>query len=104
MHKTLNFCDEITDINPSAQLIEQRLRELDTLNPDSFLIYEDSKHCFVQTQGDEEIGFLVEYHNAEKSIAIQTTERIGFQDTLLIFSNFMIGDVSWIKQHEMHDL
>lgn len=104
MHKTLNFCDEINDINPSAQLIEQRLRELDTLNPDSFLIYEDSKHCFVQTQGDEEIGFLVEYHNADESIAMQTTERINFQDTLLIFSDFMNGNIAWINKHKMHNL
>lgn len=104
MQKNLNFCDQITDINPSAQLVEQRLRELDTSKNDGFLIYEDSSQCFVQTQGDEEIGFLVEYHNKISSIAIQTTERISFEDTLSIFLNFMIGDVAWISKHKMHDL
>jgi hypothetical protein len=104
MQKTLNFCDQITDVNPSSQLIEQRLRELDTSKNDGCLIYEDAARCFVQTQGDEEIGFLVEYHNADNSIALQTTERLNFQDTLLIFLKFTSSDISWIDEHETYDL
>ena len=104
MQKTLNFCDQITDVNPSAKLIEQRLRELDTSKNDGFLIYKDAARCFVQTQGDEEIGFLVEYHNADNSIALQTNVRLDIQATLSIFLDFTESDITWITKHEMYDL
>jgi len=104
MQKTLNFCDQIYDKNPTLLNIEERLLALDTSENDGFLIYEEEGNSFIQAQGDKEIGFLIEYHDSANSKSLQTSKRFDFQITLSIFSNFMAGDLSWINKYEMFDI
>lgn len=104
MQKTLNFCNQIYHKNPTLLDIEERLLALDTLENDSFLIYEEEGGSFIQVQGDKEIGFLIEYHDSADSISLQTSKRFAFQITLSIFSKFMAGDFAWINEYEMFDI
>lgn len=104
MQKTLNFCDQIHNTNPTLSDIEEKLLALDTSKNDGFLIYEEEGGSFVQAQGDKDIGFLIEYHNSANSLSLQTSDRLDFEIARSIFSNFMSGDVAWISKHQMHDL
>jgi hypothetical protein len=65
MIRTLDICGEKKIQNPTESDLRQAVFALDTKKEDAFLILGPTDMTYIQTTGDQKVGFVLEYQDTD---------------------------------------
>jgi len=92
----LDVCGEYTVEDPTDEEIRSGLAELDQIQNDAFAILSQSEETYMQTAGDRQSGFVLEYQEGDLNNHYQATNRqISLAEVTAAFMAFRRGLTDW---------
>ncbi len=91
----LIICGDLIVNNPTEPDIRQAVYRLGEDADDAFLILEQSEMTYLQTSGDPEHGFLVEYQEADTDHHYRARQTFDADEVVKAFWAYAQGTQEW---------
>jgi hypothetical protein len=97
MNCTLDICGERKIQNPSEADIRQTVFALDTENGEAFLILGATDMTYIQTTGDQKVGFDLEYQESDTKHHYRATRDLTADEVINALLSYSTGSDDWKK-------
>jgi hypothetical protein len=92
----LQICDDKIIKNPSDEDIRNAFSKLDTKTGDAFIILGPTDMTYIQSSGDRNVGFDLEYQEGTTDKHFRAKEKhITFDDVVNAFIAYRNGSTNW---------
>lgn len=92
---TLTIAGEKKIPNPSATDIRGAIMAMDTQRGGAFLVIAVSEMTYIQTSGDQRLGFELEYQEADVQHHYRAKRRLDSEEIVNVLSSYAAGDADW---------
>lgn len=97
---TLTIAGEKKIPNPTAADIREAVLAMDTKTGGAFLVIEGSPMTYVQTSGDQRLGFEMEYQEANIRRHYRAKRRFTTDEIVKVLTSYTTGADDWKKAAE----
>jgi len=97
---TLEICGARKIQNPTESDIRQAVFALDTKNNDAFLILGTTVWTYIQTAGDKNVGFKLEYQESDTKHHYQAKRDLTAEEVVKALVAYSAGADDWKKMAE----
>jgi hypothetical protein len=95
MSYTLDICGGKTIQNPTESDLRQAVFALDTKRDEAFLILGATEMTYIQTTGDQKVGFIVEYQETDAKHHYRAKRHLTADETLKSLVSYSTGADDW---------
>jgi len=95
MNCTLDICGAKQIRNPTESDIRQAVFALDTKKDEAFLILGPTEMTYIQTTGDQKVGFLLEYQENDAKHHYRSKHNLTADAIVKALVSYSTGAVDW---------
>lgn len=104
MSCTLDICGDKQIQNPTETDIRQALLGLDTKKDGQFLILGPTDSTYIQTSGDQKVGFDMEYQEGDIKHHYRAKREFSADEVVRMFVSYMSGSMDWKQNTEWQSI
>ncbi|HEY8667488.1 MAG TPA: hypothetical protein VIL86_12535 [Tepidisphaeraceae bacterium] len=97
MNLTLDICGDRKIQNPTAADIRQAVFSLDTKKGEAFIILGTSDQTYIQSSGDQKVGFDLEYQESDTKHHYRAKEDFTADNVVQALVSYAMGSDDWKK-------
>jgi len=94
---TLEIAGERKIPNPSATDIRAAITAMDTQKGGAFLVIAVSEMTYIQTSGDQRLGFELEYQETDVQHHYRAKRRLNSEEVVKALASYAAGNGDWKK-------
>ena len=95
MNYTLDICGDKRIQNPTESDIRQAVSALDTNSGDAFLILGSTEMTYIQTGGDQKVGFVLEYQDTDAKHHYRAKRNLTVDEIVKALVTYSTGADDW---------
>jgi hypothetical protein len=95
MSYTLDVCGARKIQNPTEADIRQAVFALDTTKGDAFLVLGPTDMTYIQTRGDQKVGFALEYQETDTEHHYRAQRDLAADEIVKVLVSYSIGSDDW---------
>lgn len=100
MSYTLDICGDKKIENPTEAEIRQAVLALDTTKNEAFLVLGSTDMTYIQTGGDQKVGFDLEYQESDVRHHYRAKRDFTAEEIVRILVSYAAGTDNWKKSAE----
>jgi hypothetical protein len=104
MNYTLDICGGNRIPNPSEADIRQAVFALDARKGDAFLVLGPTETTYIQTSGDQKVGFDLEYQESDMKHHYLATRDFTAEEIAKALVSYSAGSEDWKRMTEWEPL
>src|SRR5258705_2822653 len=104
MNCTLDICGDKKIQNPTESDIWQAVFALDTEEGDAFLILGPSDMSYIQTTGDQKVGFILEYQETDAKHHYRAKRNLTADEIVTALVAYSTGADEWRSEEHTSEL